>query len=972
MKPITTNLLAGVLFACAALSAPLRAQAPQEECHTRTVPQTTTAWLRQLTYPKFDPANRVLVGVRFTANGEIRGQAQFESLDNRATTVNVVFSATLQLQRPDASILLQTFPTYSTSEAVTAYDGTLDFGGNSGRTLPNLVATPPAEVLNSTLPADLALFTGPAGAPGTIDLTGRATGASVATGPGNLVSSFSQTAGIAVQVCYLWLPDCNNNGIPDAQDIANGAPDRYGAPAGGPITCVPNGVPDACEVIIDCNLNQFPDVCDIAAGASDIYGKTSTGLDTCQPDGVPDECQRFTDCNDNDVPDVCDIAGGTPDLYGETAGGIDTCQPDGIPDVCQVFTDCNGNAVPDTCDIAGGTPDLYGETAGGIDTCQPDGIPDVCQVFTDCNGNAVPDTCDIAGGEPDLYGRTLCTPDGVPDACQDQPDCDDDGLPDRCEIAAGALDLYGAPVGGPITCAPNGVPDSCEAIVDCNNNGVPDSCDIAAGAPDLYGKPAPGQVTCAPDGIPDACQQVADCDRDGLPDRCEILGGARDVYGTGPNGRITCSPDRIPDICQPVPDCDKNGIPNVCEIASGAGDCNGNGLPDSCEPDCNADGTIDACEPDCNADGIPDDCQTLPDCNANGIPDPCELAGGAGDCDGDGLLDACEVDCDKNGVPDQCEIASAPYLDADLDGQLDSCTCVPRDRGAPGSLLVYPHFDNRAPAKTLYTVTNIDTQRTIDVHFVFLDAQNCLEANFTRRLTPRDTLSFLTSAMNPNMAEGWCFAYAQDPATGAAAKHDFLVGRMSRVDGVAQVDYDLNAVVFRAVAGPATDVDGDGLRDLDGVEYEEAPDEILIPRFFAQDEQFTSELILLALGGSGAFSNIVDLRIYNDNEEIFSLQTQFTCWSKTRLADLSPLFTRDYLSTRTNSDPNEVRHAPGLETGWMSLDGRVASSGSTRIVDPAIYAVLVESTPGRVIADLPWERCSQANGVLLPVGSTGQ
>jgi hypothetical protein len=523
-----------------------------------------------------------------------------------------------------------------------------------------------------------------------------------------------------------------------------------------------------------------------------------------------------------------------------------------------------------------------------------------------------------------------------------------------------------------ITCTPNGVPDSCEPAPDCDGDGLPDFCEILAGAADRYGKTAPSQIVCTPDGVPDACQPAADCDADGLPDRCEIVGGAADNYGTGPNGRITCSPDRIPDICQPAPDCDADGFPDACELAGGASDCNANGLPDSCEPDCNADGTIDACEADCNSDGTPDECQTLVDCNANGVPDQCELAGGAGDCDGDGLLDACEVDCDANGVPDQCEIAAAPYLDADLDGQLDSCTCLPRDRGAPGSLLVYPHFDNRAPSRTLFTVTNIDTQRAIDVHFVFIDAETCLEANFTRRLTPRDTLSFLTSAMNPNMVEGWCFAYAQDPATGAAAKHDFLVGRLSRVDGVAQVDYDLNAVVFRAVAGPATDVDGDGLRDLDGVEYEEAPDEILIPRFFAQDEQFSSELLLLALGGGGSFTNIVDLRVYNDNEEIFSLQTQFTCWRKSRLADLSPLFTRDYLSTRTNSDPNETRHAPGVETGWMSLDGRVASSGSTRIVDPAIYAVLVESTPGRVIADLPWERCSQANGVLLPVGTTGQ
>ncbi|MEY2806414.1 MAG: hypothetical protein RIR65_831, partial [Planctomycetota bacterium] len=794
-------------------------------------------------------------------------------------------------------------------------------------------------------------------------------------------------------------PDCDNDGQANACEILAGAADRYGR-----TTCTPDGVPDVCQPQDDCDAdglpnrcelagndcdnNQFPDncqpdcdgdgqadACELLAGAADRYGPT-----TCTPDGIPDVCQPQNDCDNDGLPDRCELAG-------------NDCDNNQYPDDCQ--PDCDKDGQADACEILAGAADRYGRT-----TCTPDGVPDVCQPQVDCNSSGLPDRCELAGndcdnnqildecqpdcdkdgqadaceilaGGADRYGPTTCTPDGIPDSCQSQPDCDFDGLPDRCEILAGAPDAYGV-AGGVITCTPNGVPDSCEPAPDCDGDGLPDFCEILAGAADRYGKTGPSQIVCTPDGVPDACQPAADCDTDGLPDRCEIVGGAADNYGTGPNGRITCSPDRIPDICQPAPDCDADGFPDACELAGGASDCNANGLPDSCEPDCNADGTIDACEADCNSDGTPDECQTLVDCNANGVPDQCELAGGAGDCDGDGLLDACEVDCDANGVPDQCEIAAAPYLDADLDGQLDSCTCLPRDRGAPGSLLVYPHFDNRAPSRTLFTVTNIDTQRAIDVHFVFIDAETCLEANFTRRLTPRDTLSFLTSAMNPNMVEGWCFAYAQDPATGAAAKHDFLVGRLSRVDGVAQVDYDLNAVVFRAVAGPATDVDGDGLRDLDGVEYEEAPDEILIPRFFAQDEQFSSELLLLALGGGGSFTNIVDLRVYNDNEEIFSLQTQFTCWRKSRLVDLSPLFTRDYLSTRTNSDPNETRHAPGVETGWMSLDGRVASSGSTRIVDPAIYAVLVESTPGRVIADLPWERCSQANGVLLPVGTTGQ
>jgi glucose/arabinose dehydrogenase len=52
-------------------------------------------------------------------------------------------------------------------------------------------------------------------------------------------------------------PDCNNNGIPDGDEIANGTvPD-----------CNANGVPDSCDIIAgvsqDCNANDIPDDCDV-------------------------------------------------------------------------------------------------------------------------------------------------------------------------------------------------------------------------------------------------------------------------------------------------------------------------------------------------------------------------------------------------------------------------------------------------------------------------------------------------------------------------------------------------------------------------------------------------------------------------------------------------------------------------------------------------------------------------------------
>jgi len=96
--------------------------------------------------------------------------------------------------------------------------------------------------------------------------------------------------------------DCNNNGVPDADDIANGTSSD----------CNANGVPDECEP--DCNGNGLPDDCDIA-------------------DGAPD-------CNGNGLPDACDIA----------SGASSDCNANGVPNECEA--DCDDDGFADACELA--------------------------------------------------------------------------------------------------------------------------------------------------------------------------------------------------------------------------------------------------------------------------------------------------------------------------------------------------------------------------------------------------------------------------------------------------------------------------------------------------------------------------------------------------------------------------------------------------------------------------------------------
>jgi hypothetical protein len=149
-------------------------------------------------------------------------------------------------------------------------------------------------------------------------------------------------------------PDCNGNGVPDEEDIANGTSDD----------CNTNGIPDSCDIDYaasgDCNGNGTPDECDIADGTSD----------DCNDNGVPDACDfvdgTSADCNSNGTPDECDIANDTsPDVNGN-----------GTPDECECVGDVNGDTVVGIQDFlqmlsdwgaCGGCPaDLDGDGQVGV------------------------------------------------------------------------------------------------------------------------------------------------------------------------------------------------------------------------------------------------------------------------------------------------------------------------------------------------------------------------------------------------------------------------------------------------------------------------------------------------------------------------------------------------------------------------------------------------------------------------------
>jgi len=193
-----TTMLAASAVLC--LVAPAMATPGGEVCYDTTFVSTRTNWNSAVVMPKFDPSLGELVRVRWRVVGQVSGNVSFESLDGAATTITTELSASITMTRPDSSVLSVVIPVVSNSDAVTSFDGTIDFSGSSGKSYAGLSGSDSANAA-STAAADIALFT--ATTPGeTISLPVVATGTSSGSGAGNLLLLFSTFASADVRVCY--------------------------------------------------------------------------------------------------------------------------------------------------------------------------------------------------------------------------------------------------------------------------------------------------------------------------------------------------------------------------------------------------------------------------------------------------------------------------------------------------------------------------------------------------------------------------------------------------------------------------------------------------------------------------------------------------------------------------------------------------------------------------------------------------
>ncbi len=237
------------------------------------------------------------------------------------------------------------------------------------------------------------------------------------------------------------LPDSDNDGVCDANDICPGGDDSMDTDG--------DGTPDACDT---CNDNLIGTACDDGnvCTTNDVYDAN------CNCTGVSADSDNDGVCDANDIcpggNDSVDTDGdGTPDF-------CDTCDDNLVGTACDDGSACTTNDVYDAnCNCAGvatdgdndGVCDSDDICPGGDDNIDTDGdgIPDFCDT---CNDNLAGTACDDGDDctTGDVYDAN-CNCAGV------SADSDNDGICDAVDICPGGDDL-----------------------LDANGNGLPDACEV--------------------------------------------------------------------------------------------------------------------------------------------------------------------------------------------------------------------------------------------------------------------------------------------------------------------------------------------------------------------------------------------------------------------------------------------------------------------------------------------------------------
>jgi hypothetical protein len=151
----------------------------------------------------FSPSMGTLTEVDLVTSGSYTTQFYAENLGSTSGTITGTTNANLSINVPSGPVAV-TIPSTSESFNAGPYDGTLNYGGTSGKDFATESSSSATDTTVLTSPADLAAFTGQFRIP--ITVSGHATG-NASSSNGDLSDGFNTQTSVTLTVIYHYTSD---------------------------------------------------------------------------------------------------------------------------------------------------------------------------------------------------------------------------------------------------------------------------------------------------------------------------------------------------------------------------------------------------------------------------------------------------------------------------------------------------------------------------------------------------------------------------------------------------------------------------------------------------------------------------------------------------------------------------------------------------------------------------------------------
>lgn len=202
----TTVLLVATLVAAAALFVTIPDVASAVEFqgpYGDELDMQETNWTDEFSVPKFDASLGQLQTVTISVIAAVGGSMEVENTSPRAATFKAMLAGILEIDGPVAATDATLSPSTDRTFEAAAFDGEVDFGGDSGYTWEDILSDGFLYEIELTEPADLAAFiAADNGDMVMFDVAAR--GASEADGPGNAQSAFNTLVGAEMVIEYTY------------------------------------------------------------------------------------------------------------------------------------------------------------------------------------------------------------------------------------------------------------------------------------------------------------------------------------------------------------------------------------------------------------------------------------------------------------------------------------------------------------------------------------------------------------------------------------------------------------------------------------------------------------------------------------------------------------------------------------------------------------------------------------------------